>query len=240
MSTVLVLQHNPCETLGIIEQVLTACGLSAEYVRAFDGQQVPKRMRGYAGLVLMGGPMSVYEQTRYPWLLDELHLLDRAVKDEAPILGVCLGSQMLATVLGAEVHRGDAPEIGWHDVRLGELAAADELWSSVAEGHATFPAFHWHSDVYDLPADGEPLASSALTPCQAFVYGRNAYGVLFHMEVTSRIVADMVAAFGDELRGAAIEGDALLEESDERLTDLHHIGRPVFQAWATLALQHSE
>ena len=234
MADVLVLQHHPCETPGLVEEALTGCGLTARVVRSWEGDEVPRRMQGYAGLVVLGGPMSVYEQARYPWMADELHLIDRAVKDEAPLLGICLGSQMLATVLGGQVRRGEQPEIGWHEVRLAELAAADDVWG--AAGVDRFTAFHWHGDIYDVPPGAEPLASSAMTACQAFVHGRRAYGVLFHMEVTRRTVADMVSAFDDEVRAAGLDGAAILEDAGAHLHDLQHVGRPVLQSWAALAL----
>lgn len=234
MATLLVLQHNPCETLGLLEQVLSASGLRAEYVRPFDGQEVPRRLQGHAGLVALGGPMGVYEQARYPWLAAELHLIDRALKDGAPILGICLGSQLLAAALGAQVRRGPRKEIGWHEVRLSAPAAADGLWSTVSGGGGAFTAFHWHGDVFDLPAGAASLASSAATACQAFVHGGNAYGLLFHMEVTERVVAGMVRAFGDELREAGVDGAAILDGTARHLPALHRVGRPVFQAWAGL------
>jgi GMP synthase (glutamine-hydrolysing) len=237
MSTVLVLQHHAVESLGIIEQALLSCGARPEVVRAYVGHEVPKRMKGYDGLVVMGGPMGVYEHDRYPWLDEEMHLIDRAVKDEVPILGVCLGSQLLAAVLGAEVQRGPSKEIGWHEVRLSELAAADELWAEVAETRDHFHAFHWHGDQFDVPTGAESLASSAVTPCQAFVFGRNAYGLLFHLEVTQKGVADMVGAFGDEVREAGLDGEAVLDETADRLADLHRdVSRLVLQRWAALTL----
>jgi GMP synthase (glutamine-hydrolysing) len=237
MSRVLVLQHHPAESLGLIEQALTLYGLTATYVRAWDGDMVPKRMRGYEGLVVLGGPMSVYEQAQYPWMIDEMRLIDRAVKADVPVLGICLGSQLLAAVLGAQVRRGAQPEIGWHEVRLAPLAAADAVWATIASDHESFQAFHWHGDIFDLPTGAEQLASSAITPCQGFVYGRSAYGTLFHLEVTEKVVADMLATFADEVRAAGLDGDALIAETNRRLIDLHHVGRPVFEAWAGLVLQ---
>jgi len=238
MSEILVLQHIHCETLGIIEQTLISCGLTPRCIEIFAGEPVPKRMGHAAGLVVLGGPMSVYEQSKHPHLVDEMHLIDRAVKNETPILGICLGSQLLAAVLGATVHGGERQEIGWYPVTMGDLAGADALFSPVLEetGESTFTAFHWHGDVFDLPDGAEALASSQMTPHQAFVYGRNAYGILFHMEVTEKIIGEMVTAFSNELAKEVIDGDEILEGIPERLPQLNHIGRTVFQAWAAEAL----
>ena len=108
-------------------------GLAARYVRLFDGEPVPKRLgHDVCGLILMGGPMGVYEQARYPHLSDEMHLIDRALKEETPIFGTCLGSQLLASLLGSDVRRGERKEIGWHQIELGEGAVADAIWSPLA------------------------------------------------------------------------------------------------------------
>ena len=241
MPEILVLQHIHSEALGIIEQVLVRYGLTPRCIEIFAGEPVPRRMGQAAGLVVLGGPMSVYEQTRHPHLAEEMHLIDRALRSETPILGICLGSQLLAAVLGAEVHGGERQEIGWHEVTLGELAGADALFSPAVEesGETTFTAFHWHGDVFVLPAGAESLASSEMTTHQAFVYGRSAYGIIFHMEVTEKIIGDMVTAFSDELAKEGIEGDEILEGMAAHLTQLNHIGRTVFEAWASEALAWS-
>lgn len=236
MSTILVLQHHPVENLGIIEQALGARGLKSEYVHSYAGQPVPGSMEGYDGLVLMGGPMGVYENDRYPWLNDEMRLAGRALEAEVPVLGVCLGSQLLAAVLGSRVRKGGAPEIGWHEVRLSGLAAGDPLWKEAASAAGRFRAFHWHGDIFDLPRGAGALASSEQTACQAFVYGPNAYGLLFHMEVTEKSAGDMIAAFDDEVLEAGLEAGDLLQETSARLPDLHRVGEPVYRNWAGLAL----
>ena len=236
MPTILVLQHHPVENLGIIEQALGARGLKSEYVHSYAGQPVPGSMEGYDGLVLMGGPMGVYENDRYPWLNDEMRLAGRALEAEVPVLGVCLGSQLLAAVLGSRVRKGEAPEIGWHEVRLSGLAAGDPLWKEAASAAGRFRAFHWHGDIFDLPRGAGALASSEQTACQAFVYGPNAYGLLFHMEVTEKSAGDMIAAFDDEVLEAGLEGGDLLQETSARLPDLHRVGEPVYRNWAGLAL----
>ena len=239
MTEICVLQHIGCETLGIMEQVLHNCGLTPSYVRAYAGDPVPKRLgRNVSGLIVMGGPMSVYEQTRYPYLADEMHLIDRALKNEIPIYGTCLGSQLMAAVLGSEVRRGEGDkEIGWYEVELSEMAAADAIWSGLpAAATERFTAFHWHGDVFALPEGAVQLASSERTPCQAFVHGRNAYGTLFHMEVTETIVRDLVATFADELATAGLDGQQIVAAAADHLAPLQRLGRTVFEAWAALAL----
>jgi GMP synthase (glutamine-hydrolysing) len=229
---VLTIQHICCETPGKIEETLRARGFATERIQIFKGHRVPEEIGEAAGLVVMGGPMGVYEQGRYPFLRQEARLIEQALKNDTPILGICLGSQLLASVLGARVKRGEKKEIGWHPVGLTESAAADALWKGVA---SPFIAYHWHGDVFDLPGGSVSLASSDLTPCQAFRHGENAYGFLFHMEVTETIVRDMVRVFADELHADELDGEEILRGAKEHLHGLNQIGDTVFQRWAELA-----
>ena len=140
----------------------------------------------------MGGPMGVYEQDRYPFLRDELRLIEAALKDGRPVLGVCLGSQLLAAALGAKVVKGPGKEIGWYPVSLLAGARDDRLFGSAPD---SFTPLHWHGDVFDLPAGAVALATSEKTPLQAYRYGENVYGLLFHIEPDAAIVAGMVRDF---------------------------------------------
>jgi GMP synthase (glutamine-hydrolysing) len=231
MRKVWVLQHAHCETLGRIENALELAGIAADYIRPFEGQAVPQGMREAAGLIVMGGPMGVYEHSRFPFLLDEMRLIEDALRHEKPVLGVCLGSQLLASTLGATVTKGQQREIGWFPVRLLESARVDTLWAEVDN---SFIAYHWHGDIFDLPRGATLLASSDQTECQAFCYGRNAYGFLFHLEVTERIIRAMVEAFGDELTEARIDSREVVRKATEHLPKLHRIGDVVFRRWANL------
>lgn len=231
MKMVYALQHVATEPMGIIADALTGRDISAHSIRPFAGERVPKSMGEAAGLVVMGGPMGVHEQAEYPFLSDEIRLIKSALEQEKPVLGVCLGSQLLASALGARVRKGSQKEIGWHAVTLTEAAPRDALWQAVA---SPFTAYHWHGDVFDLPHGAESLAASALTDCQAYRYSRNVYGFLFHMEATPQIVTDMVAAFAGELREESIEAHAILAGIGDHLPRLAGIGGIVFGRWAEL------
>jgi len=226
-----VLQHVPCETLGIIADVLAAANLSPQYVRTFAGEPVPRDMRDAVGLVVMGGPMGVYEHTQYPHLRAEMRLIERALGENKPVLGVCLGSQLLAATLGAEVKPGARKEIGWYPITLSPEAATDSLWAGV---ESPFVAYHWHGDIFDVPRGAVTLASSELTACQAFRYGERAYGFLFHMEVTDLIIDDMVRNFAAELTSVGLEADQILAGAREHLRSLQAVGRTVFGRWVNL------
>ncbi|MEE2658392.1 MAG: type 1 glutamine amidotransferase [Candidatus Latescibacterota bacterium] len=237
MARVLVLQHAECEAPGLLEQVLVDSGIFVETVHSWCGEPIPKRMNDSDGLVVMGGPMGVYDQARHPFLVDEMRLIDRAVKNGAPVLGICLGSQLLATVLGAQVRRGMTKELGWHEVELEELAADDELFASIhGDTGGRFSAFHWHGDIFDVPPDALSLARSSLTPCQAFVHGSSTYGILFHMEMTQCIVEDVVEVFGDEARQESLDPAEIVRATGGQLPALHRLARPAFEAWAAIAL----
>lgn len=227
--TVCVIQHVAGEPPGLIAQVLEAEGVALDPVRPFLREPVPASLDGYDGLVVMGGPMGVYEQDRYPFLQDEIRLIQAALRSNTPVLGVCLGSQLLAAALGAPVTRGPRKEIGWYPVTLRPEAAWAAGWEDVP---SEFAALHWHGDVFGLPDGAVPLASSGLTPHQAFVHGHSAWGLLFHLEVTEAILVGMVETFADELREMGIDRQQILEPAPRFLPDLGRIARMVFGRWA--------
>ena len=148
MPTVGTLHHVACEQLGMLAAALQAAKLEVRSIQAHAGEPVPVTLDGIDGLIVMGGPMGVHDTDQYPFLRDELRLIEQALKRELPILGVCLGSQLLATALGARVRPGKRKELGWHPLALTPDAGQDPLWKDVG---SPFTGFHWHGDVYDLP-----------------------------------------------------------------------------------------
>ena len=225
------MQHVACETPGLIAESLADRGIAIETVRADLGERVPRSMDRFAGLVVMGGPMGVYEQEQHPFLTDELRLIQDAVRRDLPVLGVCLGSQLLAAALGSPVTRGPRKEIGWFPVSLTPEARLREPWKGLPP---TFTALHWHGDIFALPAGAMPLASSGLTRHQAFQHGRAALGILFHLEVTEAILSGMVQTFSDELRHAGLDGAEILARAPDHLRALNALGRAVFSHWASM------
>lgn len=230
---VLVLQHTPPETLGTIADALQRRGISARYVRAFQGEPIPKDLAGEGGLIILGGPMGVYDRERHLFLKEELRLIETALKEKNPILGICLGSQMLAHALGAQVRRADRKEMGWHVVRLTGEGQADPLFAGVEH---SFFACHWHGDIFEIPQGSVPLASSERTPHQAFRHGHNAYGLLFHLEITEHMIREMIRTFSDELKEENLDGGWLLEKAGEHLAPLERISGNVFDRWAGMVV----
>ncbi|MEM2896255.1 MAG: type 1 glutamine amidotransferase [Candidatus Bathyarchaeia archaeon] len=160
-----------------------------------------------------------------------MRLIRQALHKEKPVLGICLGSQLLAATLGAVVRKGDKKEIGWHPIRLTKFARKDELLDSI---EPCFMAFHWHGDIFELPRGAILLASSELTEFQAFRYGHNAYGFLFHAEVTEEIIDCMVKTFMHELQESGINPFDVLTKTKGYLPHLRRIGRLIFQKWVGL------
>ncbi len=229
MAKIWVLQHHPIENLGTIAAALEGAALAWQYVRTHEGDPVPRNMKGAGGLIVMGGPMGVYECDRHPFLKDELALIEAALKENKPVLGVCLGSQLIAAALGAAVTKGRAKEIGWRPVRLLAEARQDRLLRGLP---TPFTGFHWHSDVFELPRGAVPLAASEMTPLQGFRYGERAHGLLFHLEVTEAQVRAMVRELGNELREANADGAEILAAAPQHLEQLSTLADIVFGRWA--------
>jgi GMP synthase (glutamine-hydrolysing) len=258
---VLVLQHHRCENLGTIADALKPANVRPRYIRSDVGEPVPKELGDAAGLVIMGGPQSVYEQDKFPYLRDEIRLIEDALRRDRPVLGTCLGSQLLAAALGAKVYPGRKNEIGWYPVTLTDAATGargsgvpaatglpklqvnrggdaapttpvgDPLFAGVPR---TFAACHWHGDVFDLPRGVTHLAASELTAYQAFRHGENAYALLFHMEVTEPQIAEMVTLFADELHVAGVDAGAMPTQTKKNIATAQKIGAGVYQRWTAL------
>ncbi|MBI3779717.1 MAG: type 1 glutamine amidotransferase [candidate division NC10 bacterium] len=227
MRPVLVFQHIGCETPGIFADLLREQKRPVETVRFFAGDRAPEDLSGYGGLLVMGGPMSVNDEAEHPWLKAEDQLLKKALALDFPTLGICLGSQLIAKAAGGTVRRGPRKEIGWHPVRLTSAARRHPLFRGLPE---TIEVFQWHGEYFDAPPGAVSLASSGLYQCQAFSIGRNACGLLFHLEVTGPMVREWVATFKEELDGVKqyIRPEAILEELPGRIDTLNRRARTLF------------
>ncbi len=233
MARVIVLQHYGCETLGGLADALQRSGIEWQYFSLADALSSIPDVRDSQALIVLGGPYSVYEPERYPFLRAELELVRNVVAFDKPVLGICLGSQIVAAALGAEVRSARTPEIGWLPVFLEPAAANDRLFKGLPQ---SFVACVWHGDVFDLPPGAVSLARSEMTQCQAFRYGAKVYGLLFHLEMQPEMVAACVRAFEPKLRKAGIDPGRCLAEARSRLTDLAPIARTVFSRWAELVI----
>jgi len=183
---ILVSQHHPEEGSGTLGRYLEARGAELDTVHTYLGHKFPASIQGYAAMVSMGGPMNVYEEEDHPWLVAEGRLLSEAARAGLPVLGICLGAQLLAKALGAAVTRSPQEEIGWYEVKQTRQAADDPLWRGV---ETVIPVVQWHGDMFQVPEGGELTASGWPCPNQAFAW-RKAHGLQFHLEVTPDTIRD--------------------------------------------------
>ena len=185
---VLIIQNVTSEGPGTIEDHLRATNIPFTCIDLEQGHSLPA-IDAYTHLIIMGGPMAVYEMDRTPYLREEAAFIEQAIKANKYVLGVCLGAQMLSHVLGGRVYPGERKEIGWCDVDLTAEGMLDPCMAELAvDGRKIAQVFQWHGDTFELPRGAIRLASSGLYPNQAFRYSDRVYALQFHVEVTPGIV----------------------------------------------------
>ena len=190
---VLAVQNIECETLGSLEKMLRSDGYEIELVNA-QADRVPQRCTEYGGIVILGGPMAVYDNLSY--LEQEQNLIRIAIKTGVPLLGICLGSQLIAQAAGGRVFKGARKEIGWHDIHLTPSGRSD-IFSGIDKENP-LRVFQWHGDTYELPASAKVLAETELYP-QAFRIG-SAVGIQFHPEVDPQMIKRWSREYSNELQ----------------------------------------
>lgn len=220
-----ILQHAAWESPGLIASEAKARGLHTDIRRLDVGASMPAPNE-VEGLVVMGGPMGAYETQEYHFLAGECSLIGDLVAIDRPVLGVCLGAQLLASALGARVFPGHAPEIGFGSVQLTGAGEHDPL---LGPAGPTIPVFHWHGDTFDLPQGATLLASSVDYPHQAFRFGKCAYGLQFHVEPDSGTWSD----WHEHLPIMLMEG------SEKRRLAIEQVGRGLIARFFDLALGSS-
>lgn len=235
----LVLQHVAIEGPGTLASCLEARGWTLETIALYEGARLPEDAQGYQTVIVMGGPMGVYDEAAYPFLRHEHRFLTRVLTQGVPLLGICLGSQLLAKALGARVYRNPQKEIGWYTVDLTPAGVTDPLFAGLT---SPIPVFQWHSDAFDLPVGATPLASSPLCTHQAFRYGDRVYGLLFHLELTPAVIHSWLTAFHDELVGmqGIIDPARIVADLPHRYAAYQQVGNRVFahlieHVWEPLA-----
>ncbi|MBI4978561.1 MAG: type 1 glutamine amidotransferase [Spirochaetes bacterium] len=189
------LQHVPFEGLGAIEPWALKNGFTITKTSFFADEPLPP-VDAIDWLVIMGGPMNIYEHGEYPWLVREKEFIGRAITAGKKTLGVCLGAQLIADVLGGRVTRNAHKEIGFFSVTLTDAGKKSPLFGALP---ASFNAFHWHGDTFSIPPGAIHTASSEACVNQAFTFGRNVIGLQFHIEYRPEDIDAMYGLCADEL-----------------------------------------
>jgi GMP synthase (glutamine-hydrolysing) len=216
---ILSVQNIGCEPLGLLEQMFVSDGYNIEKINA-QNDFVPTNPLEYDAVIILGGPMAVYDNLAY--LQKEQELIRNAIKNETPLLGICLGSQLIAQATGGHVYKGKKKEIGWHNVYL-TPASSNDIFRGFT--NKTIKIFQWHGDTYDLPANAKILAYSDLYP-QAFRIG-SAVGIQFHFEVNEHIIQTWMNEYSDDLSTEKIKPESLLPAATE-LEELTTQGRRIY------------
>jgi len=193
----LVVQNIDIEGPGLLREEMEKAGWRLD-LRMMDqpGASLPGTLIGYKALIILGGPMNVYEEEAYPYLRQVDQLIKSAIQEGLPVIGICLGGQLIAKALDAPVTRNPVKEIGWYKLRL----TADGIKSSLFEGlPEEFPVFQWHGDTFAMPDGAIHLATSSDCAHQAFSYGRHVFALQFHLEVTTAVIKTWAKAYADEI-----------------------------------------
>ena len=187
--------HVPFEGLGCIEQWIINHHHKLSYTRLYEKHRFPE-MTEFDWLIIMGGPMGVSDEADYPWLAEEKSFIHSAIQSGKTVIGICLGSQLIAGVLGARVYPNHQKEIGWYEVKLTENAIQHPLFKNFED---KFTVFHWHGDTFDIPDGSIHILSSDTCSNQAFLYKEKVLGLQFHFEVTGQTLKEMIVNGKDEL-----------------------------------------
>jgi GMP synthase (glutamine-hydrolysing) len=201
MPRLLVFQHVAAEPLGTLDALIRARGHRIRFHNFERDPDAKPTVDRYKGLIVLGGTMNVEDQHRRPHLKTEMLAIEQALAQGKPVLGICLGAQLLAHVLGAPVRRHQVDEIGWYDLNATRAGRDDAVLGTIGECQQVF---QWHSYTYDLPKSAVQLARTATCEQQAFRYGANAYGFQFHLEADAALIDRWLRtpAFREQLAGA--------------------------------------
>lgn len=220
MRRVIIFKHVAHEVLGTLNPLLREQGFRVRYVNFEREPDAEPCLDKYQGLVVFGGWMGVYEADRYPHIKVECRLIEQALKRDIPVLGICLGSQILAHVLGAHVRKHEEKEVGWHDVELTEEGRRDPLL-----GHfgAREKVFQMHGDTFDIPQGAVHLARSGICTGQAFRYGTKAYGLQFHLEVDQAMIDRFLRVPENRVEVEGFGGKSAIAQLEDETH--RHLGR---------------
>jgi GMP synthase (glutamine-hydrolysing) len=220
MKTAVAIRHVAFEDVGTLKPVLDEAGYGLTYLEGGIDDLAPAETCDL--LIVLGAPIGAYEIEAYPFLIPELDLIRRRLAVDRPTLGLCLGAQLMAQALGARVYPGPAKEIGWAPLSFVSEALRD------LQGVAVL---HWHGDTFDLPAGAKRLASTALTPNQAFSVGRNILALQFHAEAEARMFERWLIGHACEIGAAGLSPITLRADARTYAAGLEAAGLALFRRW---------
>lgn len=226
MPTAIAIRHVAFEDLGTLTPVLTASGYDVRYLDA--GVDDVRDLAACDLAVILGGPIGAYEEDRYPFLIDEMRVIEARLAAGLPTLGICLGAQLMARALGARVYPGAQKEIGWSPLNLSAAGVNSPLG---ALGNPSLPVLHWHGDTFDLPTGAELLASTEITLNQAFAYGRHALALQFHIEAEPAKIERWLIGHTMELTSAGVDVAALRRDTARHGPPLQSLTAQVLNGW---------
>lgn len=235
---VLAIVHQADAGPGVFAEAIAAAGHELDEWRLPEVSQPPAEPATYDAVFTLGGAMNADQGDRHPWLARENQLLGDLIERGTPLLGLCLGGQLVAGAAGAKVGRAHRPEIGWHEVRLTSEGRADPLFGPLAP---SFEAFEWHSYEFALPPDAVGLAESDVC-LQAARIGERAWAIQFHPEVSA---ADVRAWIGDHRSDPdavriGIDPTALAAETEPKIAPFNQLGRDLCARWLDVARRWAE
>ena len=236
MSKILVIQHSPHEGLGTLEEEIHAQNMTVSTLRTFENPVFPSaaELEGFGALIVLGGPMGVNEVDKYPWIKRELLVIEEALRQKKPILGICLGAQLLAKAAGARVAKGSVKEIGWSPIRFDDWFSKRNPLTFQLDLDKPHTVFQWHGDSFDFPVEGYRLAWNETYPGQMFSYQGNAIGIQFHPEMTEEMIRNWVELGRKEILEAKLDPQKILDETPKYLPALQKLCHRFFYGFATL------
>lgn len=232
-----VLQHEPAVAPGFIVTWAEKTNNILSFIRTWADDPWPEPDKVHL-LIILGGTMNIDEENKHPWLRGEKAFLKKIASNATPVLGICLGAQLLADALGAQVYRNTHTEIGWHAVNFNQVA----LTIMHIKGFpVTMPLFHWHSYCFDLPQGAVSLGSSLATPVQGFVYNKCLVALQFHPEVTPAIIEDYMQDSSELLQSGEkfIQNEITIRLQYQQLSHLHQLLGKILNYLVSLSLKHS-
>ena len=226
MKKTLVIRHIHFEDLGILEPELIKAGLHIQYAEAPLTDFTNLDPTQYDLIIVLGAPIGAFDNELYPFLIQELEFIKKIIELEKPLLGICLGGQLIARLLGAKVYPMKHKEIGFSALSINKNIPNNPLLSL-----ENVPVLHWHGDQFDIPSECHSLASSDLCPNQAFAYKKHVLALQFHMEADPSKIEQWLVGHSNELTGAKIDLHQLRKDSQKYNQILTQAGKKTFLIW---------